>query len=251
MVETVQSRPQHRVEGVEVERGVLHSPAAAPVRAALGEALWQQATPIRARKGRTIVSLGAESSTVYVLLEGRAQATLFSLSGREVVLRTIGAGEMFGELAVILGEPRTATIVAHEDCLLAAIPGAAFRDGVAGRPEAALWMLRRLAAQVRSLTEKVFELNALRVPTRLHCELLRLAGPVAEDGLRAEIAPAPTHAELAARIGTHRESVTRELGELTEMGIIAQRGRQLTITDLPALARLVHSASGSLYGEPE
>ena len=234
-----------------MDRGVLHSQAAAPVRAALGDALWQQAAPIRARKGRTIVSLGAESSTVYVLLDGRAQATLFSLSGREVVLRTIAAGEMFGELAAILGEPRTATIVAMEDCQLAAIPGAAFREGVSTRPEAALWMLQRLAAQVRSLTEKVFELNALRVPTRLHCELLRLAGPMGDDGLGAKIEPAPTHAELAARIGTHRESVTRELGELAEQGIIVQKGRRLTIADLPALARLVHAASGNLYADPE
>ena len=233
-----------------MDKGVLHSLAATPVRTALGDALWEQAAPIRARKGRTIVSLGSESSTVYVLLSGRAQATLFSLSGREVVLRTIATGEMFGDLAALLGEPRTATIVALDECLLAAIPGAAFREGVCSRPEAALWMLQRLAAQVRSLTEKVFELNALRVPTRLHCELLRLAGPIGDDGLGAQIEPVPTHAELAARIGTHRESVTRELGELTDQGIIAQQGRRLTILDLPALGRLVHSAAGSLYGEP-
>lgn len=230
---------------------LLRSGVASDARVALGEALWATATSMRAKRGRVLLSLGAESSGVYVLLEGRVQVSLFSMNGREVVLRDIAGGEMFGELAVILGEPRSATIIALDDCLLARIPGPPFLQAVTERPEAALWMMQRLARRVRSLTEKVFELNSLRVPTRLHCELLRLAGPVAEDGLKATIAPAPTHAELAARIGTHRESVTRELGELTEMGIIAQRGRQLTITDLPALARLVHSASGSLYSEPE
>ena len=62
------------------------------------------------------------------------------------------------------------------------------------------------------------------------------------------IDPAPTHAELASRIGTHREAVTRELRFLAEHGIIRQHRRRLTVADMPGLARLVRLAAGRTDG---
>ena len=89
--------------------------------------------------------------------------------------------------------------------------------------------------ELKGLTEQVFELSALNVQTRIHCELLRLAqkGKPCSGGI--EVRPAPTHAELASRIGTHREAVTREMKVLSEEKIIRHGRRSLMIIDLARL----------------
>lgn len=209
------------------------------------EQIAPQSTIIRTKAGRMLLAFGAASTNVYLVLEGRVQVTLCSAAGNEVVLRDMPAGELFGELAAIDERPRSASIVALDHCVLASIPGDAFRRAVCATPEAALWMARQLVAQVRNLTEKVFELNTMRVPGRLHCELLRLCVPDAAQAAGL-IDPAPTHAELAARIGTHREAVTRELRDLARRGIVVQHRRRLTITDLAMLRRLVREVKGEL-----
>jgi CRP-like cAMP-binding protein len=219
-------------------------PAMATLPKPLAERLWAAATTTSARSGKALVSLGAHSDSVYIVLKGRVRVTLYSLAGREVILRSLGEGALFGELAAIDGQPRSATIVALSSCTLAAIDAAAFRDAVTADPESALWLARRLAAQVRDLTERVFELNALRVSSRLHCELLRLCAESGGGETDVVIDPAPTHADLAARIGTHREAVTREMGDLAERGILSQERRRITVPDTRALARLVEMVVG-------
>jgi len=188
---------------------------------------------------------------VYWVAQGRVQVALLSPAGHEVILRDQGAGDMFGEMAPIDQLPRSATIIALEDCVLISVPGRAFCDAVFGHPAAAEWLARLLTVRIRDLTNKVFELNALRVPSRLHCELLRLCGAHKDDLDLVVIEPSPTHAQLAARIGTHREAVTREMGFLVEQGIVRQDRRRLTIIDLAALARLVRLAAGQAGGNVE
>jgi CRP/FNR family transcriptional regulator, cyclic AMP receptor protein len=223
--------------------------AMAALPAELGERLWTDATLINANAGRILVSLGASSNNVYIVLQGRVQVTLFSLGGREVILRDLGEGDMFGELAAIDNQPRSASIVALSNCLLASIDAETFRSAVTDLPVGAQWLGRRLTAQIRDLTERVFELNALRVRSRLHCELLRMSGGAAAAGSAGEVTidPSPTHAELASRIGTHREAVTREMGYLVEHGILRQRRRRLTIADPRALAQLVRVVTGEKF----
>jgi CRP-like cAMP-binding protein len=210
----------------------------------LAAAVRLGASVVRARAGRILVSPELPSTSVYLVAQGRLQVALFSTAGHEVILRDLSAGEVFGELAAIDQRPRSASIVALDDCVLISLPGPLFRLGVYQTPEAAEWLARRLAARIRDLTVKVFELNALRVPGRLHCELLRLFAAVADEMSPPAIDPAPTHAELAARIGSHREAITREMGALVRSGIILQQQRRLIVLDLPALAGLVGMAAG-------
>ncbi|MGZ8348647.1 MAG: Crp/Fnr family transcriptional regulator [Allosphingosinicella sp.] len=206
------------------------------------EAIRASATVLQARSGRTLVSLGDLSNSVYLVLQGRAQANVVSMSGREVILNDLDEGDFFGELAAIDDQPRSATVVAMTDCVLAIIPGEAFRRAVTEIPAAALWLAQRLTGQIRNLTEKVFELNALRVRSRLHCELFRMCRHA--PGEIVVIDPAPTHAELASKIGTHREAITREISQLIDAGILEQQRRRMTIRDVHALGELVQSATG-------
>jgi CRP-like cAMP-binding protein len=216
----------------------------------LVERISADASFFRCRAGRTILALGVASTNVYVVLEGRVRVTLTSIAGSDVALRDLRAGELFGELAAIDGQPRSASIVALDDCFLASIPGCRFRDSVCATPDSSLWLARRLVEQVRSLTDRVFEANALKVSARLHCEILRLCALHGGAG-SAEIEPAPTHADLAARIGTNREAVTRELGFLHSQGLVTQRGRRIVVHDVAAIRRLVAAVKGEAMEWPE
>ena len=98
----------------------------------------------------------------------------------------------------------------------------------------------RLTRLVRALSERVVELSTLTVRRRIQVELLRLARETAPGQKCAVIFPAPTHAELASRVSTHREAVTRGLGELARAGIVEKRGGTLVIRDVEALAAMVN-----------
>ncbi len=192
------------------------------------------------RKGQIIIAEAAEAQDVYLIRSGKMQISLLSPKGRDVILRDVGPGQIIGELAAIDGRSRSASVVALEDSEVAYMSGPLFIEFLAAEPEAAIWIARRLAAWVRDLTDKAFELATQSVACRVQGELLRLAaaqkaGAGAEE---VEIRPMPTHAELAARIGTHREAVSREMAQLAGEGLLRQQGRSLHILSLPALKSL-------------
>jgi CRP-like cAMP-binding protein len=90
----------------------------------------------------------------------------------------------------------------------------------------------------------VYELSTLNVDNRIQAEILRLANLARRMGKSAHIVPAPTHVEIASRVGTHREAVTRELNRLTRIGIIERQGDALLIRDVNRLAEMLHNATG-------
>ena len=170
----------------------------------LGERLELHARFVEAAPGEMVLSVGARSTEVYLILEGQVRAELYSPGGHEVILGDLGPGAIFGEVAAIDKAPRSATVIATSPCLFARFPGTAFREAVLGHLAAAEWLAMQLMARIRLLTERIFELNTLAVRDRLHCELLRLCLSAGIADNRAVIDGAPTHSELAARIGTHR-----------------------------------------------
>lgn len=202
---------------------------------ALRRQITQRLRVIRAAKGRTLVEKDSRSTDVFFLLEGVAKVTLYSANGREVNVHNVGPGQMFGEISALDGEPRSASIVASTDIVVVAMHANDFMSCIRSSPEAGIWLAKAMASSVRRLTKQVFELSALNVQTRIHCELLRLAQKGERRNNGIEVRPAPTHAELATRIGTHREAVTRELGVLEDRGIISYGRRSLTIIDLARL----------------
>lgn len=202
--------------------------------------LISRARTLKVRKGQAVLSRGEPSNDVFVVLEGRLQAVLYSTDGREVSLRDLREGELFGELGAIDGAARSAGVVAAVDGRLLAISRETFRKVVLSSPEAALWLVRRLTWQIRGLTDRVFELSALNVRARVHCELLRMAR-AQSSGVKHEL----THAELASRIGTHREAVTRELKALADQNIIRSGRRRLEVVDAPALEAIVVAGLGA------
>lgn len=197
---------------------------------------------MRVRKGQVLVAVGLPANDVYLVIEGCVSVSLISAQGRETVLRAIGPGEMFGELAAIDGEPRSADVVAAENSTLLVIPGAAFVDLIGREPVLSLWLARYLAQQVRYLTNRIYELSTMGVGPRLQAELLRLAGEPDVMGA-ATITRVPTQAELAARIGTNRETVTREFSLLIREGLVVREGRRIVVPSVERLADRLHRYS--------
>jgi CRP-like cAMP-binding protein len=223
----------------------------------LGEQLEPHARLVTLRPGQIVIGHQDRSRDVFVVLEGTLRVELASLNGREIILADAGPGDLVGEFAALDDQPRSANVSAISNCVLAGLPGETFRKTALAHPASAEWIARRLVGQIRLLTERIFELNALAVRNRLHCELLRLSLDAGIDGNRARIAPAPTHVQLAARIGTHREAVTRELQYLQKQNIAVQQGRELDISDVSKLAEIVRAAAGDVgviiraFGAPE
>lgn len=188
-----------------------------------------------------IVGYQEENRDVFFVVSGRVRVTLFSASGKEVTFRDLNAGEMFGELAAIDGQPRSANVIALTDSLIASLSGEAFWQVLREQPEVAAVTLKRLVANVRDLSERVFEFSTLTVNNRIHAELLRLAQAHRRDEEHAIIAPAPTHAEIASRVSTHREAVTRELSRLAQAGVIERRPGKLLVLDVRRLRHMVEN----------
>lgn len=193
---------------------------------------------------RQILNHLDQSTDVSLIVDGTVRVILFSASGREVTFRDIAAGGHFGELAAIDCGPRSATIIAMEDSLICALSREMFWKVVCEHPTVAEKLLIDLTHLVRSLTERVFEFSTLAVRNRVHAELLRLARGAAAGGNTAVIRPAPTHADMASRISTGRETVTRELGQLAREGLIERQGASLVVHDVARLERMVHDVIG-------
>jgi CRP-like cAMP-binding protein len=196
--------------------------------------------------GEEIVRYQDHTNSVFVILKGIIRVHYYSLSGDEVILCDLPAGEMFGELTAIDGLPRSATAIAKTDSLLASIPDKVFWELIHTYSPFCKVILKRLTGQVRRLTERIFDFSTLAVRNRIHTELWRLAKERMVSQNTATISPAPTHAELACFVSTHREAVSRELASLAKINLIEQRGRDLHILDVAKLAKLVQEVRGFL-----
>lgn len=193
---------------------------------------------------RLIIAMGDRSDDVSILLHGLAQVTMHSPEGRAVGFRRIEPGDMFGEFAAIDGRTRSASVEAVEPCQVARLPADLFWQLMQQEPAFARAVLQSLVELSRSLTERIYEFSTLAVNNRLHAELLRMVRHDLAVSGRSWIDPAPTHAEIAARISTHREAVSRELSRLTGLGLIGKRGSALVVKDMARLERMVRDAVG-------
>jgi CRP-like cAMP-binding protein len=184
------------------------------------------------------------SDDVFFIVEGEARVTIYSLAGKAVSFRELGPGEMFGEYPAIDLGSRSASVEAKTSCLVASMSASEFRTLLQSEPTVADTLIRQLVATIRRLTTRVYEFSTLAVNNRIQAEILRLANLAPRDGEGAHIVPAPTHQEIASRISTHREAVTRELTRLSKIGIVERRANTLLIKDTDRLALLVHEATG-------
>lgn len=201
--------------------------------------IWQSYDPYA-----QIVEQHDQSNSVYFITSGRVRVVIFSSSGKIVTFRTLESGQMFGEIAAIDGKVRSSSIEALEACMIAKISKKTFWALIDSEPAFRNFVIQHLNQLVRSLSSRVYEFSTLSLQNRVHAEILRLAWPTKSNNNTAIIRQMPTHAEIASRVSTNREAVTRELNRLSEIGLVEKDGTTLHIKQFEQLVRLVEVATG-------
>ena len=210
------------------------------------DALSQLTRSLRRRiyhRGEVIFHQGDPGDTLHLVRNGRVKVVIPAETGDEVLLAILGPGHCFGELALLDGEPRSASVVAMESVETLTLGRQDFLTFVRSNPETAERLLQNLARIIRRVNEDVADLAFLDLPGRLAKKLLELAdsyGQPMEDGRGIEITVPLTQEELAGMIGATRPSVNKVLGWYEDQGAIERRGRRIAILQPDALRRRVN-----------
>ena len=176
-------------------------------------------------KNTVIINEGDHTNQVYFIRSGRVKVFLRSADGKKVDINVLEAGDCFGEM-VIDGGSRSASVVTMVASQLSIIPQSAFKDFVARKPEFALQIILKLILRTRELLNNVKSLALLDVYGRVVRTLLELA--TRESG-RLIVKEKLSAQDIAHRIGTSRESVSRVLRDLIRGGYILMDGKNITI----------------------
>lgn len=181
--------------------------------------------------GAFIASEKEAGEALFVLARGRVKVVLYGESGREIILSVFKTpGDFFGEMSLVDDKPRSATLVAAEPSTLVVLSRDDFRAHIERFPRTALRVLTELSRRLRGADAIIGDLALLDVFGRLAGKLREFAEA---DGERTDegfiVRNLPTQSEIAAMIGTSRETVSRALSELARRGQIVLVGRKLLV----------------------
>jgi len=191
---------------------------------------------------KIILSSGDNSTEVYFIVSGLVRATMYTPSGREVSYQDIYAGNMFGEMAAIDQMNRSTHVIAIEDTALLKLSSKSFIDIISTYPSVGLATLYKITKVNRFLCERIYEFSALDVNHRIRAELMRLAKGISPNSSgEVTIVNMPIHQELANRLATHREAVTRELNRLENENVIKKDKAKSIILNVEKLQLMVWS----------
>lgn len=157
---------------------------------------------------------------VFLLVSGELKVVKQSQNGHEIWLAEFGAPAIVGELSAILGAPRTSDVIADSQVTVLSVPRAVFSDALNTSVKLSNALNIELAKRVKATSEKLAELYSVSVMGRLHFELVRLGTPDPNDDEVYRIASMINVSEMAARIHATRESTSRALSRLKQMGIV-------------------------------
>lgn len=206
-----------------------------------GDGLRELASAVRRRTfraGEVIFHRDDPGLVLYVIRAGRVKICLAGPDGQEIVLALFGAGDYFGELALLDGQPRSASAVAVEPTETLALQRSDFIRAVERYPRIAISVMHVLAQRLRQTDSMVEDLLFLDVHGRVAKKLLELAethGVRSGEGIRIEMRL--TQGELAAMVGASRESVNKVMGYFTDKGLVSTDRYRVTVLRLADLRR--------------
>lgn len=191
-----------------------------------------------------IIRQSDPGSSMFVILDGRVKVSLHGEDGKEVILTVLKTGDFFGEMSLLDGQPRSATVRSLESTRLLVLERTALLQILKHEPEVGLTILAEMSRRLRIADQNIKSLALLDVYGRVARALRMLCR---EEGVQAGtnvvIENRPTHQDLAARAGTSRETVSRIVGDLIRAGFITMDTRRLIVhneflseTDNPDLA---------------
>jgi CRP-like cAMP-binding protein len=191
----------------------------------------------RFKRGEVIFHIGDPGDALFIIVSGEVKISLPSDTGEEAILATLRPGDVFGELALLDGAPRSASATALGPTETVVLPRDRFLELIATEAGVRNALLASIAGELRRLTTHVEELHFLDITGRLAARLVRLShegGTTLADGgirLRTNL----TQGDLAAMVGCTRQSVNKLLGQFTDDGLLRLERDGIVVTDLDGL----------------
>lgn len=187
--------------------------------------------------GSTIIEQGDNTTTVYFLISGTVHVVDYSSAARAMTYASLKEGDMFGEMAIIEGLPRSAWVCTITPCKLASLPGALFLEMVKKNADVSLALLKQFSLRLRLSNSRLKDVSLLGTEQRACMELIRMAKVDPQSPGSYLIFQMPTQANFANIIGSSRETVSRIFGKLKEEHIIIISKRGLCIPNRERLER--------------
>jgi len=192
--------------------------------------------------GTRVFHEGDSSDACYIVREGSFRITREHSDGRAITLATLGRGEIFGELAMLDGDKRSASAEALTDGEVLALPAGDVRSLLARHPEISLKLVAGLVRRLRAANVRLSRQSFQTVPSRVAgilAQLSREAQGESEDG-SGEVTIRMNQTDLAQLAGTSRESVSRFLAELERAGVVRSGRGRVTVLDASKLRNYIY-----------
>jgi CRP/FNR family transcriptional regulator, cyclic AMP receptor protein len=195
------------------------------------------------KRGATLFSKGDPGNSLCAVISGTVKMSISSPDGRSAIFNLIGPGEIFGEIAVLDGQSRTADATANTNCEIFVIDRREFLPFVRSHPELAMKFIELLCAKLRWTSDQVEQVILQNLPGRLASALIRLAE-------KHKLAPgdrtiAVTQQEISEMVGMTRESINKQLRVWATRKWVRLEHGAIVVLDAEPLQALVEAGSGS------
>ena len=193
----------------------------------------------RLRAGQVLFLKNDRGDALYGVLKGRIRISASSPGGQEVILAIMGPGEIFGEIALLDGMPRTADAIATAATELMMIRRHEFLELLESEPSLSIHLLKLICQRLRGLNEQIEDSAFLGVPARLAKRLLIMAqqGEQIADGIRVRLQP--SQSQLGQMLGASRVSINKHLQHWKKKEWISLSRGYIVIRDRAALQMVI------------
>jgi len=183
-------------------------------------------------KGNVIFYEDDPGVSCYVIMSGKVKIVVNADDGREHILGVLYEGDVFGEMSLIDGQPRSASAICADDVQMVTIQRDDFLSLLRSNPDISLKLLVTLSQRLRAADRNMESLAFLSAPGRVARLLLQLGKEHGVPGAEGVVFTSPmTRQELASLAGTSRETLTRVLMDYHDRGIIHLDKNRLTLRD--------------------
>jgi len=199
----------------------------------------------RFNTGQIIFHMGDPGGLLYIIISGKVKISYASSDGHEAVLAILGAGDFFGELALLDDSPRSASAESIEPTATLTLHRDEFLSFIDNNPAFSRQVLTVLARRIRHLNNQISDIFFLDLPARLARTLLHLSrqhGRATDQGMVIELSL--TQTDLADMTGATRVSINKALGRFRRSNWVKVEGKTVTITNTNALERLIQISGG-------
>jgi len=219
---------------------LLQSPLFAAMQESERDAVLQMAIERRFRRGQTIFQKGDVGTSMMAVLQGRVRISAVSADGKELTLNVIDRGEIFGEVALLDGKPRSADAHALEDSVLLVLERRVLLPFLQANNDLLLRLLAMLCDRLRRTSVALEELALFELPVRLARVLVQLAdayGRPSVEGTR--IGLRLSQRDLATLVASSRESVNKQLRAWQKLGVLDMDGGHIVLREPDTLHRML------------